>query len=594
MLCGYFAMVGTDVQTAESLAGDSGDDELVGQGFPWGTLGGGAAIFLAKGLNLNPLGAFVSQLGDALIGFGLFVYLGIFGIVVGAQLQRLGRGLALLGVLGSLVFFSLLQLLPAVGSWLTASLFKAQPVFSLPFLEYVQAWLSYQYFERFAGAETFGQSVSGYAGMFDDIEGFGDLASAILTFILNIIPDWAMYAVAGGASNPHLAYATFAISTLYWYVFSAFFMLGGWQWGREHDRSSAARVLARTFAQVGEEGEPELETPTPRYALLRHVQTRGPDETASKLLGYSQSVAQSGRPDRDQCETFDTEGTAEGAAAAARDAVDAGHVMVFGPLTAEELRGAAAVLRGAKIPTVAFADAPGLLGEGIYSLAWSLADEVKAVAAYAVRQGIGQFALFLPAALPEGDVHAMAASIKAAGGKVLTSETYGTDREANSRSLARLGRQMNERIGLVMIEPQVAVSVSRALAASEPKPVPPQLIGTSLWFSLEEEIDPALEGAWIAAPGGYDRSIGAADPANKPAAMHGGEILWLARLLDLVNAKDRASVRRKLERPEGFDLGSRVVFKSDGTTSRELVIFHFKNGFPERASASEAPASGKK
>lgn len=546
------------------FTGHAGDD--LERGVPWGMLAAGVALYLLRGFDFSFIAQVLDEFAATMIGLGLFVFIVFLGYATGTWLGQLKPVARVLAGLGMFAYFAGLQVLPAVGSWLSAS-FQAEPMFSLPFLADVQARLSFLYLDRFASPELFKQSIAGYAGLFDGIDGIGELLGAIVSLILNIVPDWLMYWMSAGSTSAATGVINFAVGTLYWFGLSGLLMVPGYRAGRNRHEGDLANEAYLD----------ELDQPGPRYALLLNRIEGGAEAAPDNLLAHAASMLGSyARPVNDM-ECFDTGGTPEGAAAAAEAAVAAGHRLVFGPILPAEVEAAGAVLRRAGVPAITFTLDEKVLGDGVYSLAWRIELEVSTIATYARRIGIAQVAAFLPARLGATGLRAIGQAITGAGVTLVASESYGADTAKNAAALRKLAGTMTQPTGLLMIEPQLAAKCMKALANLDPRPVMPQLLGAGPWY-LDEGYEPALEGALFAAPAGYAQTLRAGKNSLKPYALHGGTAVWLARELDLVSEPKPEVVRRRLERPEGFELGGRVWMRGRGLARRELAVFKVKNG----------------
>ncbi|HAK62242.1 MAG TPA: penicillin-binding protein activator [Alphaproteobacteria bacterium] len=93
---------------------------------------------------------------------------------------------------------------------------------------------------------------------------------------------------------------------------------------------------------------------------------------------------------------LDTRGSRDGAAMAARQALDQGVDIVLGPLFSEEVAAAAGVTRGSGRPMIAFSSDSKVAGNGVYLLSFSPEQEVQRIVSFAVSRGYRRFAALLP------------------------------------------------------------------------------------------------------------------------------------------------------------------------------------------------------
>ena len=93
---------------------------------------------------------------------------------------------------------------------------------------------------------------------------------------------------------------------------------------------------------------------------------------------------------------FDTRGTAEGAARAARRAVEAEAQLIIGPLLATSVAAVAPIAREARINVVAFSNSTAVAGDGVYILGHVPGQQTDQLIDYAYRQGLIRFAVLAP------------------------------------------------------------------------------------------------------------------------------------------------------------------------------------------------------
>src|ERR1700736_1506814 len=125
----------------------------------------------------------------------------------------------------------------------------------------------------------------------------------------------------------------------------------------------------------------------------------------------------------------DDAGTAEGARAAASQAVSDGAKLILGPLFAQSVSAAAAVAKPAGIPVVAFSSDATTAGKGVYLLSFLPQNDVVRMVRYAAGQGKRSFAALLPNNGYGTVVEAALQKVVAdAGGRVFALERYDLDR----------------------------------------------------------------------------------------------------------------------------------------------------------------------
>lgn len=318
-------------------------------------------------------------------------------------------------------------------------------------------------------------------------------------------------------------------------------------------------------------------------------------------------------------DVLDTAGTPDGAAAAARQAIAAGAGMIIGPLTAGETAAVAPIARAAGVPVLAFTSDAAQAQPGIWPLGITAQQQMRRAVAALVAQGKSRVAAILPdsdfgrataaglqaamsqAGLPEPDVRFHDATTSGINRAVRAVAAYDQRRgpiEAQRRAaLARRdaeGRRLAAELVRTPIPPppidalvladtgEALGTIASLMSYYDLDPPAVQVIGPALWAATAARPEPALLGAWYAAPDPGARTDfssrysmahtvpapGLADFAYDAAA--------LARVVDADGT--RAS---GLTRPEGF-AGVDGVFAllPDGSVRRGLALFRLERGGP--------------
>ncbi|MFM2130582.1 MAG: hypothetical protein RL477_2128, partial [Pseudomonadota bacterium] len=94
---------------------------------------------------------------------------------------------------------------------------------------------------------------------------------------------------------------------------------------------------------------------------------------------------------------FDTRGTPEGAAAAARRAVDDGARLVLGPVFSASVAAAAPITRAAGIQMVSFSNDRAVAGNGVYIMGFTPETQIGRITGYAAARGVRRIAAVVPA-----------------------------------------------------------------------------------------------------------------------------------------------------------------------------------------------------
>jgi hypothetical protein len=241
---------------------------------------------------------------------------------------------------------------------------------------------------------------------------------------------------------------------------------------------------------------------------------------------------------RVELEPRDTKGSAEGAAAAARELLDDGVRLLIGPLTAGEVEAVKPLAGGRGVPVLAFSTAATLAGDGTYLLGFLPSEEVRRAVGFAREKGAQRFAILAPRnAYSQVVADALARAAEAEGATVVRSvlfdpliadptpyvrelaqpdarrESFERQRQqleaakdpASQEALKRLvASRQSDDVGFDAVLLPVGGPLLRQIAPLLPKagvdPKRVHLLGTGLWDDAATGAVPELEGAWYAAP----------------------------------------------------------------------------------------------
>lgn len=121
----------------------------------------------------------------------------------------------------------------------------------------------------------------------------------------------------------------------------------------------------------------------------------------------------------------DDKGTAEGARAAAQEAINEGAEIILGPLFAESVKGAAPVARAANVPVIAFSNDRTVAGNGVYLLSYLPEAEVERIVTYTAGRGKRRFAALVPSgAYGMAIERAFRDAVTRSGGTIVALERY--------------------------------------------------------------------------------------------------------------------------------------------------------------------------
>ncbi len=320
----------------------------------------------------------------------------------------------------------------------------------------------------------------------------------------------------------------------------------------------------------------------------------------------------------------DTLGTADGAARAARQALDQGAEIILGPLFAPSVKAAAALARARKVPVIAFSTDRTVAGQGVYLLSFQPESELDAIARFATQRGLSRFASLIPYGAYGNRVDAaFDASITRYGGVLVQKEYYA--REAASmfdpvKRLAQYARRKSsielEKQKLREIDDDASRAALQRLEASDtwsevgyeavllpeegnllrslapllpyydvdPRTV--KFLGTGLWDNPEIAREPSLLGGWFAAPAPQARQAFTANyqdafgkPPSRIASLAYDAVMLAATLADAPRGLRFSP--NAITDPNGyFGVDGLFRFLPDGRTQRGLAIIEItKKGF---------------
>lgn len=270
-------------------------------------------------------------------------------------------------------------------------------------------------------------------------------------------------------------------------------------------QQAQAPATAPAAPIVGETLPGMLPTPvqeTARVALLLPLTGQGA-EVGQAMLNAAQLALFDATGDSFELLPRDTRGTAQGAAAAARDAVASGADLILGPLFSSSVAAVRPVAQQARIPVLAFSNDWTQAGENVWILGLSPQEQVKRVVGYSQSQGLRRFGAFVPRT-PYGEAVAVSLGDAAAlqGSQVVRVERYdpnASDLTPAIRSLAGSDPGAYDAVMIAEGGPRL-LSVAPMLPANGLDPQRVKLLGTGLWDDPATGREPALLGGWYAAP----------------------------------------------------------------------------------------------
>ena len=282
-----------------------------------------------------------------------------------------------------------------------------------------------------------------------------------------------------------------------------------------------------------------------------------------RSMAHAGGLAQPADAGKNRLLAFDTQGTAAGAAAAARTALKAGAPLLLGPLYAREL--AAVTEIAGDVPVLSFSNDAAAARGRAYLFGITAAQAVEAVLSYARTRGVRRVAVI---ADPSG---------------------WGTQAAAAARQIAG-----DLEIDLIPATPAnwrseplpdaVLVSGGGPLlgaAAREFSAAGVQLLATLQAADSPSRSLAALDGAWLAAPdperfADFARSF-ETKYGNMPGVIAGlaYDAVDIARMLHRAGHVDRDGLLAS----SGFNgVTGNVRFNRDGSAARELAVMVVEGG----------------
>jgi branched-chain amino acid transport system substrate-binding protein len=196
----------------------------------------------------------------------------------------------------------------------------------------------------------------------------------------------------------------------------------------------------------------------------------------------------------------DDQSTPQGATAAAQAAASQGVSLAIGPLFASSVQQAAAVMRPANIPMIAFSTDASVASSGVYLLSFLVETYVDRIVDYAAAHGKRSFAALVP-----NTDYGRAAEAEflqettRLGVNVRGDEHY--DEGQPNPAIQKIAALMPNVDALFIPEQADAMaSVGPALASAGLTSNRVQILGTGLWSDPRVLTLPALQGAQFAAP----------------------------------------------------------------------------------------------
>jgi ABC-type branched-subunit amino acid transport system substrate-binding protein len=292
----------------------------------------------------------------------------------------------------------------------------------------------------------------------------------------------------------------------------------------------------------------------------------------------------------------DTGGTPEGAEAAARKAIGDGARLILGPLFSASVRAASGPARERGVPIVAFTNDADVAAPGVFILGLLPGPQIERVVMEAAAAGAKRFSVLAPAsAYGQRGAQAAEEAVPRAGGSIVSMEFYdpsGIDAQETARRLARQPADI-----VVLPEgPPRAATLAPIYAYYETRGARARFVGTQLWEDPSMWREPALYGAWFAAPPADARNafMERFQSLQGHAAPRIATLAYDATALASVLARRRGGPDFSVDaitQPNGFTgVEGLFRFHRDGLSERALAVMEIRRG-SDPAVIRPAPAT---
>jgi len=360
----------------------------------------------------------------------------------------------------------------------------------------------------------------------------------------------------------------------------------------------SAPISAPAYAQApGAGGGAVLGNGPVKVALLLPLSAAGPGSAAAQSLRNAAELALSDFQGAEITVLVkDDGGTAEGARAAAGQALAEGAELIIGPLFAGSVQAAGQVARQSGKPVIAFSTDTGVAARGVYLLSFLVQAEVDRILSFAAAQGRRSVAALIPETtygrVAEAQLQQAAAE---QGLRVAAVERYPAGQP--DAAVQRLGRIIGGRApgadALFIPENGDGLpAVAQALEGVGFNPQRVKPLGTGVWNEARVFGLPALQGGWFAAPD----NRGFAAFASRYRARFNADPIRLATLsydaVTLAAALARMGGAQHftpdaLTNPAGFAGADGVFrFNPNGTNDRALAVQEIRDGAAQTISGA--------
>ncbi|MYG53755.1 MAG: penicillin-binding protein activator [Rhodospirillaceae bacterium] len=337
---------------------------------------------------------------------------------------------------------------------------------------------------------------------------------------------------------------------------------------------SAAKPPERVADQAGEI----------RVALLLPLSGRYAAVGASMENAAHMAVMESGNRDLTVL-SFDTGGTAKGAAAAARKAIAARARLIVGPLFREAVAAVRRPAARARINVLAFSNSESVAGGNVFLLSFLLRQQVDRIVRYAAVNGFAEIGVLAPASATGERIVMYAEAAAQRHGAEIRRTAFYSGRIADMRKhVETFAEEPDYRAVLIHAGGDDLRSLAGLLAFNDVLPPDYRFLGTSRWNDPSVRAERHLRGGWFAAPAPdisarfaerYEQVFKA--KPDRFSSMAYDAIALAAALAKQAQPKRNPFTRRALTDPNGF-LGTDGIFRfrENGLIERGLAVLEVR------------------
>ncbi|MGL4325282.1 MAG: penicillin-binding protein activator [Beijerinckiaceae bacterium] len=286
----------------------------------------------------------------------------------------------------------------------------------------------------------------------------------------------------------------------------------------------------------------------------------------------------------------DDKATADGARAAAQEAIRDGAEIIIGPLFAPTVQAAGQVAKAANRPMIAFSSDATVASRGVYLLSFLPENEVDRVVAYAVSQGKRSFAALIPEDA-YGNVAraAFEQAVSRHGARLVAVETFPLDKARMQAPVAKMapvigGAAPQADALFIPARGDVLPMVAEHLRAINFNPQKVKPIGPGQWNEASVYRIAQLQGGWFSAPdpAGFNNFAQRYQQRYNASPTRISTLAYDATSLVIALVRTQGPRRFNEEvliNPSGFGGADGIFrFRQDGTNERALAVNEIRNG----------------